>query len=51
MLDYFIWTLTPEMPLTLSLLCLLVGVLLVSGVVLLRLFAQAKEYYRAQERQ
>lgn len=51
MLDYFIWTLTPEMPLTLSLLCLLVGVLLVSGIVLLRLFAQAKEYYRAQERQ
>lgn len=51
MLDYFIWTLTPEMPLTLSLLCLLVGVLLVSGVVLLRLFAQAKEYYRARERQ
>ena len=51
MLEYFIWTLTPEMPLTLSLLCLLVGVLLVSGVVLLRLFAQAKEYYRARERQ
>ena len=51
MLDYFIWTLTPEMPLTLSLLCLLVAVLLVSGVVLLRLFAQAKEYYRARERQ
>lgn len=51
MLDYFIWTLSPEMPLTLSLLCLLVGVLLVSGIVLLRLFAQAKEYYRTREHQ
>lgn len=51
LLDYFIWILTPERPMTLTRLAVLVGLLLASGVLLPCLFSQAKEYYRAPERQ